>query len=776
MKRIYLLFFILLSVPGIMSAQKVAAVKKVTAEKEVTNDKHVIDARPLLNKFYKANGIDFTKMEAPQNSLKKTASWGFSVGTQRTWWAINLVTEGYYSTPTTCRGIGNHCYIFVEDSVWTSRVDQNAVDQIINAFDNTTPANASKGVYQTMVDTFGDAPDIDGDPKIIIVILNIPDGYNGSSQTGFTAGYFTSGNEYSSSIYPNSNVGEFYYMDCNPLDLETQTGSASLTTALQITAHEFQHMIEWNYHRTTSNSEFFNEGCSMIAEVVCGYPLRLQSNFIPYTNVYTFGWNNNPPNNTLSDYGRAGRFFLYVKEQCGVEALKAFVQSSVIDDNAFNYSVLPTYDPYKRSFANFTVDWWIANFLNNKSYDSRYGYDYSGLPQVGYYAITDPNVSSYSNSIYKQGVSYFSFISGKNLTFTTTASNTNLKLKAIKTGSGGTEVVDVATNATVSMPEFGSTYSNITLMAYHNSKSEFSSGPYAFTFNSSGESESVVKEIAYDQTEPTGVYAWAVGDTMAVFFDGMAGMKLDSIRVALRNKVPITGGVWKAGTTTYLGTKLATFTVAGTSIPSVIDQEGLYPYASPYQNWVTYDLRSLSLDASSAFAVAFPVVGKYTGSGGAYNTVMATIYKSTESYHNFTYLTSIDAAPSAAGWYYISDSDSTIVLYLIRAYVSNSVTGVTESVELLPSSFKLDQNYPNPFNPTTVIRYELPKMSNVQIKIYDALGKEVRSLVNETQTAGTHNLMWDAANNYGQPVSSGVYFYRIVAGDFVQTKKMVLLR
>jgi predicted amidohydrolase YtcJ len=93
-----------------------------------------------------------------------------------------------------------------------------------------------------------------------------------------------------------------------------------------------------------------------------------------------------------------------------------------------------------------------------------------------------------------------------------------------------------------------------------------------------------------------------------------------------------------------------------------------------------------------------------------------------------------------------------------------------------PQDFQLFQNYPDPFNPSTIIRYKLPKMSNVQIKIYDALGKEVRSLINETQTAGTHNLMWDAVNNYGQRVSSGVYFYSIVAGDFIQTKKMILMK
>jgi len=112
---------------------------------------------------------------------------------------------------------------------------------------------------------------------------------------------------------------------------------------------------------------------------------------------------------------------------------------------------------------------------------------------------------------------------------------------------------------------------------------------------------------------------------------------------------------------------------------------------------------------------------------------------------------------------------------LIRAYVS-LVTDAKEVIELLPSSYSLEQNYPNPFNPSTIISYRLPKSGNVQIKIFDALGREVRSLINEEKNAGKHNILWDSRDNYGSKVSSGVYFYTITAGDFAETKKMVLLK
>ena len=97
-------------------------------------------------------------------------------------------------------------------------------------------------------------------------------------------------------------------------------------------------------------------------------------------------------------------------------------------------------------------------------------------------------------------------------------------------------------------------------------------------------------------------------------------------------------------------------------------------------------------------------------------------------------------------------------------------TGV-DDMNNLPLVFSINQNYPNPFNPTTNIRYSIPNSENVQIKIYDLLGRELQTLVNEFKQAGTYELEFDATD-----ISSGVYFYRIQAGDYVDTKKMVLLR
>jgi len=93
-----------------------------------------------------------------------------------------------------------------------------------------------------------------------------------------------------------------------------------------------------------------------------------------------------------------------------------------------------------------------------------------------------------------------------------------------------------------------------------------------------------------------------------------------------------------------------------------------------------------------------------------------------------------------------------------------------------PKAFSLVQNYPNPFNPTTSIEYSVPTRAHVTIEIFNLLGQHVRTLVNEMKSAGIYKTVWDGTDGAGNQVSTGVYLYRFRAGDFVETKKMVLLK
>jgi hypothetical protein len=104
-----------------------------------------------------------------------------------------------------------------------------------------------------------------------------------------------------------------------------------------------------------------------------------------------------------------------------------------------------------------------------------------------------------------------------------------------------------------------------------------------------------------------------------------------------------------------------------------------------------------------------------------------------------------------------------IRLFASAEKVSNSTN--------FPTAYSLMQNYPNPFNPNTLIKYSLPKISNVKLAVYDILGREIVTLIDEQQQPGKYEVKWDATY-----FSSGIYFYQLKAGDFIDTKKMVLIK
>ena len=102
---------------------------------------------------------------------------------------------------------------------------------------------------------------------------------------------------------------------------------------------------------------------------------------------------------------------------------------------------------------------------------------------------------------------------------------------------------------------------------------------------------------------------------------------------------------------------------------------------------------------------------------------------------------------------------------------SLGIKTAVENEEAVPTTYTLYQNYPNPFNPTTNIKFSLPTSGQVRLTIYDAVGREVATLVNNELSAGSHNIEWRA-----QGMASGIYLYRIVAGNFVKVNKMLLVK
>lgn len=680
-----------------------------------------------------------------RDRMHKSSAWGFNVGDTYSWWATNMSEDKEYEVKSTCRAVGNNCYIFVQDSQWVDggngRVSQASVDSIKKYFDLYTPADPVKGIYQTDVETFGTPPDFDSDPKIIILILNIQDDFPPGSST-YVAGYFFSLNQYADNTWPGrrSNEAEIYYIDSDPADLNSNNG---LIDAMSTTAHEFQHMIHWG--KDSDEMTFIDEGCATAAEVVCGFSIFSQHHFTDDPNQPLLQWSAGV--DVLRDYARAARWTVYLCEQFSEDYLKDLVAESQNGIEGINEALKAITPSTSRRFMNVFEDWCIANYLNDKTVADGYGYSYSALSPVRAENVyLDPNVSNTSGVVKKLAAQYITFCSGSDLKATFNSTASSLVVKAIKKGS--TVVEDVPLNSEYSVPDFGTTYSEVTFILIN--KDRYSNASYTYTASGTSPQEAV--EIAYDDGQPEGYLS--VGDTLAVVFEGLTGTTLDSMRVAFRRAGTITMGINRYSAMSLIGQEIIS------PMEVKCTTESPYPYPDPFENWVTVDLTSYNINADSDYIIWFEVTDHHAPA------VMISSEPDDGDYHSYTY------SSDHGRWVIFNDGEGNVYNYLVHSYLGVS-TAVEDNKLLsnIPDKYLLSQNFPNPFNPVTTIKYGLPESQYVSLTVYDIMGRRVAQLVDENKDAGYHTVELDAS-----ALSSGIYFYHLQAGSYTNVRKMMIIK
>ncbi|HXF99332.1 MAG TPA: T9SS type A sorting domain-containing protein [Bacteroidota bacterium] len=189
-------------------------------------------------------------------------------------------------------------------------------------------------------------------------------------------------------------------------------------------------------------------------------------------------------------------------------------------------------------------------------------------------------------------------------------------------------------------------------------------------------------------------------------------------------------------------------------------------------NDTTYNYYKIRPDGTGLTALtSFTTTRATFGSGGAWTPdgskiIVAGVINGVQG----IYAIATDGS-RGIGLVQTSPGDAIDFVGTVTGNVNIQLTGVQEQRNQVPLHFELFQNYPNPFNPTTTIRYALPRSARVNLSIYNILGQHIATLIDETQEAGVKTVTFHADN-----LASGVYFYRLEAGNFVQTKKLVLLR
>ena len=213
----------------------------------------------------------------------------------------------------------------------------------------------------------------------------------------------------------------------------------------------------------------------------------------------------------------------------------------------------------------------------------------------------------------------------------------------------------------------------------------------------------------------------------------------------------------------FAGYDMVTIPITGRKYLSITNtNDPIIPY---YGGWAFGIYYINSLDA-------IHIVATSQGYEGSQLSEEEGVEIESSSVFEYSYLSNQVVHLKGIAEHYIDDTQRQ---YIINFFES-SESELSNDGEIIPTNFYLEEPYPNPFNPVTSLRYDLPEQAQVTLTVYDLMGREVTRLVNTTQKAGYRSVQWNATDSFGKAVSAGVYLYQIQAGEFVQTKKMVLLK
>lgn len=182
-------------------------------------------------------------------------------------------------------------------------------------------------------------------------------------------------------------------------------------------------------------------------------------------------------------------------------------------------------------------------------------------------------------------------------------------------------------------------------------------------------------------------------------------------------------------------------------------------------------MRDLAMDATQQFSLITPVIGslnQHSDSYPFYEQGFPAVYFEEDDFS--PYYHSTNDIISNYNMNYCREVIKSAGATLLRCMLLNSPTDIEDDISI-PNLASLYQNYPNPFNPTTTVKYQIPELSFVTLKVYDVLGREIETLVNEEKFVGNYEINFNANN-----LPSGVYLYTIQAGEFAETKKMIILK
>lgn len=365
--------------------------------------------------FQKDIGIQAAqhKDSATHRQLKESKNdRNYNVGDTHSFWRWNLsvMPPTWILEPSTCRAVGEYCYIFVADNQWNNHINQADIDTIMLRLEQNTPNNPDMGAIMMDVNMFGPIPDeLDNDEKLI-VFYSALGSFQGTSFDGYFSAYNQVTEAEAQQMNPpgHSNECEMIYMTCYPLN-------PTAPIRLSVLAHELQHLIHWG--QDPWEETWLDEGCAELAMVTYGVPDPIS------------GFNNNPDNDLTAwnqqtaDYVKVMLFFTYLYEHYDDTGMIRSLVASPLHGLASLTEQLSLHYP-SHTLAEIFRDWTIANVLDSENPgDGLYNYESLNLPNFSKTSVnTYPIQTNQTIQAYATDYLYYD-LSWRPITFSINASN-----------------------------------------------------------------------------------------------------------------------------------------------------------------------------------------------------------------------------------------------------------------------------------------------------------------------------------------------------------------
>lgn len=713
----------------------------------------------------------------PYNASKSA----YSLGARATFKVYNFRSNDFDEIDFELKREEDDYLIWVEvDELNNGHVSDADLNGLTQALSQQTPAasfDPNAGIIANDEAVFGTPPDVDGDGKTDILVVDVRDSYDPqNNQTAAILGFVSP-----TDLTDEGNARDILYLDSWP-----GLASGGVTGISQTAAHEYQHLIHLAYD--DDEASLVNEGLSEWAEVMNGYTGRR----ITYLsdperyNVKLLRWSGNSSRSVFDDYQRGGLFTSYVAERLGTLGTGSITREA-------GYGATGYRNVFANHNADFTLedllmDFHIANFVNDQDLQPNYGYatpQYQGLRAAPtfLYDGRSANVTSETEHILREGAAQYlvwDHVQELTMHFDVLRFKESVEVVALLFQDGGFEVRPLDLTQTSFF--FPGMYDRIVVVAVH-VKPDGINADYVFSADWLKPGETAfVETVRYDNGQfvagkffkPSAPANTLIATRFAVP-RAERGTALERVFVA-----PLYANQFGSGSASDpRDITLYVWENDGNGAPGEVLFSAVFEDARAFSALPqTIDFWEIDLSALGAALPVLPdtVFVGYGGAGTDANDVMGGV--STYSEEDVSFLGNSQTGSWTPLWALslLDDEGNELALsqnvFPIRAlFVTPISTDVEEEVGELPAEVVLHTNYPNPFNPSTTIRYSIPRTTTVKITVLDLLGREVVTLVDGVQTSGEHQLQVDASQ-----WASGMYLYTLEAEGQRQTRRMLLLR